>query len=115
MVALSYEGFVRGAFSLNSSTLIERSEDPAKVAEVGYWNSENISKVKVGTAYAITAYSNQILETSTLVGDEYDQLHNNLENLLNYSLQATSLRDLESIIQEARTYVDQYITFSWSN
>lgn len=113
MFALSYETFVRGAFSLDSATLIDRSQDPAMVAEADYWRIGDLSKVKAGAAYAIVAYSNHILEKCGLEDDD-DSLHSNLEDSLSRTFNTSTLEELQSIIEEVRRYVNQYVVFPWN-
>ena len=56
-------------------------------------------------AHTISAYSHRIQETSLLEGNEYDQLYYALESLMNRSIEASDLEELEAVINETRTFI----------
>lgn len=44
MEAFKYEGFIRGAFSLRSTNMIDRGEDPANLAEADVWSLNDLNR-----------------------------------------------------------------------
>lgn len=115
MDAMTYEGFVRGAFSLNKSTMINRSEDPARLAEAGLWNVNDLNRIKIGTAYALEAYSAEIKEilSSKDMDNSYETFSTDSENLLEMTLAASELTEILDIIERFQVYKSKYIKFAW--
>lgn len=115
---MKYEGFVRGAFSLNNEESINRGEDPAHLAEAGYWNLNNVDKVKTGTAYAMAIYNAHIIEVLSReeLGEEvYAKIYYELEDLLHDVLQATDLLSISTTLDKYQPYKDRYIRFRWQH
>lgn len=108
MAALKYEGFIRGAFALKDSNMIERGEDPARLAEAGLWNMNDLNRVKVGVAYALEIYSTKIKE---ILSDEksHDAVSRDLERLLDQTIKATNLKEISKIIDDVKEYQNKYI------
>ena len=115
MRAMTYEGFIRGAFSIKSNELIDRHEDLGGLANADIFNSSyntyDLNKVKAGTAYAISAYNNEIFNSEISV-ENTDSTR--MEELLGEALSATSSTDIIQIIDEYKTYRAKYFTHIWS-
>ncbi|MDU4750281.1 MAG: hypothetical protein E6X86_04555 [Clostridium butyricum] len=116
MSAMTYEGFVRGAFSVHSDNLIDRSGDLAGLAEADVYRMAEsgdikyFNEVKIGTGYAIATFNNEIFENNTVSDSDREEM----ENLFNQVLLATSVNDIISIIESYTEYRDKYFTFRWN-
>ena len=114
MDAMKYEGFVRGAFSIERDELINRREDPSGVADADIFNmsyeGEYFNKAKSGVATSIHLYNRKIFEDN--IPNEDDRLQ--MERLLERTLEAENSMDLISIIDEYIVLRDKYFTFRWN-
>jgi hypothetical protein len=99
MEALNYEHFVRGAFTLALNTDVERGADPAGLAEAGLVNMNSLSKIKVGTCYAMEVLSNYIL--NNIQPQLTDSERNLMDSLIDDVLNATNVQDIN-------THINQY-------
>lgn len=110
---LTYEYFVKGAFSMNFDTHIERGEDPASVADADIFAASNsqeyLNKAKVGVAYAIAAYNHEIFKTKSIKDDDY----NLMQNLLERALCANDSLELFDVIERYTVIRDKYFKFRW--
>ncbi|SCI40849.1 hypothetical protein [Intestinibacter bartlettii] len=113
MDAMKYEGFVRGAFSIECNELINRGEDPLGLANADIFNmsyeKEYLDKSKLGVSTSIQLYNRKIFEDNT--PNENDRLQ--MESLLEEALVANNSSDLISIIDEYIVLRDKYFTFKW--
>ncbi len=110
---LTYEYFVKGAFSMNLDTHIERGGDPASLAEADIFAASNsqeyLNKSKAGVAYAIAAYNHEISETKSI--EEYD--YNLMQNLLERALCAKDSCELFDVVEEYIVVRNKYFKFRW--
>lgn len=114
MDAMKYEGFVRGAFSIERDELINRGEDPLGLANADIfdmsYDKEYLDKSKLGVSTSIQLYNRKIFEDNT--PNESDRLQ--MESLLGRALAANNSSDLISIIDEYIVLRDKYFTFKWN-
>ncbi|ODP27450.1 hypothetical protein PTI45_03160 [Paenibacillus nuruki] len=84
--ALGFEHFVRNAFEFALKKEILRSDDPAGLAEAGYFNVSNdkvyLNKVKVAVTYAMEIYNRYIRNNCELSESDYDDLNNFVNSVL---------------------------------
>lgn len=114
MDAMKYEGFVRGAFSIERDELINKGEDPLGVANADIfdmsYNEEYLEQAKLGVRTSIQLYNRKIFEDN--IPNEDDRLQ--MERLLERTLEAENSMDLISIIDEYIVLRDKYFTFRWN-
>lgn len=91
MAAMSYELLLRSAFGHISGNNVERSDDPAGLAEADIWRSGDLVLVKIGTGYAMQIFLNEILNQ----GFEMDQAE--FESLEEYARSVMGSEDLDNI------------------
>ncbi|WP_342497858.1 hypothetical protein [Bacillus sp. FSL L8-0654] len=74
MDALIYENFVRGAFGyvLNEDKkMLDRSGDPARLADAGYFRTAKLNELKAAVTYSMSIYNFQIREYHEPTEDDY--------------------------------------------
>lgn len=112
---LTYEYFVRGAFSMNLDTYINRGADPAGLADADIFdasnNQEYFNKAKLGVSYSIASYNHAIFETSTVPASDC----NLMQDLLVQSLAAKDSNELFDILTRYTTVRDKYFKFKWQD
>lgn len=106
MDAMTYEGFMRGAFGILDNTLIERGGDPARLANADIFNFGSIEEVKTGAAYGIGIYNSHIFNNCLSISDE-DQtaLRQSLSGVINSS----NKDEIIVILKNYRTIKDRLI------
>ncbi|CEP39728.1 hypothetical protein [Paraclostridium sordellii] len=112
---MTYETFVRGAFSIRSERLTERLGDMANLADTDVfdlsWNDvDYLNKAKSAVAYSIAIYNSEIFETSEVSNVDRTAM----ENLLGNALNSTNSQDLITVIDAYKVYRDRYFTFIWN-
>ncbi|RII36779.1 hypothetical protein D2A34_05195 [Clostridium chromiireducens] len=116
MSAMNYEGFVRGAFSINSDNMIDRSGDLAGLAEADIFRLAEsgdinyFTEVKIGTGYAIAIFNNEIFNNCSVSDND----RTSMSNLLNQVISAISTSDIITIINSYKVFRDRYFTFRWN-
>lgn len=108
---LTYEGFIRGAFSIDKEHLINRYEDPASLADTDVFNSEDIEVVKASTAYSMSIYKTHIINNCQGVSDDED---NDMCNMIKDVINATDKTIIYNLIKDFRNnYVEKYVIYKW--
>lgn len=112
---MTYEGFIRAAFSVKSNELIDRYGDIAQLANTDVFDLSRsdlnyLNKAKAAVAYSIAIYNNEIFEIEEV--NEVDRI--SMENLLNDALNCTNSQELLETIQTYKTYRDRYFTHIWN-
>lgn len=93
MDAMGYETFIRRAFSLGD-TLIDRSGDPASLANTDIFSERKIDSVKVAIAYSMEIFNSQVENNCSISDDESDRLEVFIKQIIN----AASLQDISTIL-----------------
>lgn len=112
---MTYEVFIRGAFSINSEILIGRCDDIAHLADTDVFelsknNPNYLNKAKSAVAYSIAIYNSEIFTTAGV--NDVDRVA--MENLLGSALDAINSQELLETIQTYKTYRDRYFTHIWN-
>lgn len=106
MQNLSYEMFVRNAFSYALKEDIERCEDPAKLANTDAFNTDNIDSVKSAIGYCMNIYNKDILER---LNDDVE--NGRIEDFVKKIIGANTLSDISTILDDYETTVkNKYFT-----
>ena len=111
MMALGYEHFIRRAFEwaylCNSGSYkeVERSGDPARLANADYYNDNNLINVIIGTSYAIKIFislikNNQINSDKILSHDENIQMN----TFLGRTLMSKTVSEVGQVINEFKDF-----------
>lgn len=113
--SMIYEGFIRGAFSVTSSTLVNRWGDTAHLAttdvfDLSWDDTGYLNKAKSAVSYSIAIYNNEIFETAQV--SDVDRAE--MENLLGSALDVNNSQELLNVIERYITYRDRYFTFIWN-
>ncbi len=101
MPEMSYELFVRSAFSFSLGKSIGRYGDPASLADADHFRHDNIVGVKIGTGYAMEIFINYLLNNKGFDGEEYERI----ESFPGRVLAASSLTEISELIDEFRSSV----------
>jgi hypothetical protein len=104
MDAMSYETFIRRAFSLNERELIERWGDPASLANTDSFTENNISSVKAAVAYGIEIFNGKILNHNSASMSEAEMIR--VESFTGQIINAANLQDLSLIADDYITTVE---------
>lgn len=96
--ALGYEGFIRFAFSLNGQD-VDRSGDPANMANADSLQYGNFNSVKATVAYGITAVNSAILNSQASTPEV---VRKKLQDYVDASLSAQSPAEIINIIADYR-------------
>jgi len=108
---MTYELFVRSAFSIHESTMVGRGGDPAQLADTDYFSGGHLGKVKAGVAYSM-----EIINTELVNGD-YGLSEVEIQSLdafLNDVINAKDLLQINNLINNyEKDFVDKYIKFRW--
>jgi lactam utilization protein B len=93
MQAYKYETFVRRAFSLRG-TLIDRSGDPASLADTDVFSERKIDSVKAAIVYSMEIFNSEVENKCSIPDDESD----NLENFIKQIINAANLQEISTIL-----------------
>lgn len=105
MNALGYEHFVRRAFSIALDKDIERSEDPAALANADIFNmSDCHHQVIIGTAYAMEIFSN-IIKADSITNEQSALLETIIKNVLNSSTNDEIYSNIELFKDSFKEYI----------
>ena len=113
--SMIYEGFIRGAFSVTSSTLVNRWGDTAHLAttdvfDLSWDDTRYLNKAKSAVSYSIAIFNNEIFNESQV--SDADRVE--MENLLECALDVNGSQELLDVIEKYITYRDRYFTFIWN-
>lgn len=108
MQNLSYEMFVRNAFSYALKENIGRWGDPAGLANTDTFNTNDIDSVKSAIGYCMNIYNKDILEK---LNDEIES--GRIEDFVKKIIGANTLSDISTILDDYETTVkNKYFTNS---
>ena len=84
-----YEQFIRNAFD------VERSQDPAGWADSSLFYPENLSLIKISTAYAIGVYHhhNKLVENT------------DYKSFINHILDAEAIEEISTLIKQFKALI----------
>ncbi len=88
-----YERFVRHAFH------VERSQDPAGLADTSYFYQENIALIKAAVTYAMAIYQNQ----NTIMEDS------DYRSFINNVLEAEKIEEISDLIEQFNVFVGKVL------
>ncbi|AQM59981.1 hypothetical protein [Clostridium baratii] len=109
---MCYEGFIRRAFSLNKSTLIERFGDPAELANTDVFDVDCIEKVKAAVAYSMQIFKKNITANNDLSSADIENMDLITQNVIN-AVDKNTIYNL--IVDFDSRYVQPYVTYRWEN
>lgn len=105
MEALRYETFIRNAFSYALNKSIDRSGDPAGLAEADIYNDRNLNKVKVGACYAIEIFTDSIMNKVEIDENEDKRISAYFDKVM----KCKNVLEIGKLIEDFRkTVVDKY-------
>ena len=110
---LTYEGFIRGAFSINQNHMIDRWGDPASLADTDKFNFGDIEKVKAGAAYAMEIYRVHIINNCDGISDAES---NDMDRIVRDVINAQDKESIYKLIKEFKQkYSDKYVKYQWNS
>jgi len=95
---LTYESFVRDAFSLETKKDVGRWGDPANLANTDVFDAGYLSKIKAGVSYSMCIFNSHITEYSNVPDDQYDELHEKMDVVLERVLSASEPLEVYDLI-----------------
>nr|WP_010249188.1 hypothetical protein [Acetivibrio cellulolyticus] len=107
---LTFEMFIRKAFSINSYNMINRYGDPAGLANTDMFNFGEIEKVKAGAAYSAQICNKHIVNNCNISDDESNDMDRIVKDMINAE---DKIRIFE-LIKEFNQKYDKYIKFKWN-
>lgn len=108
---MTYECFIRGAFSINKDNLIDRWGDPAGIANTDEFDAGNINTIKAGISYSMEIYRHEIYEKNQISDNEYD----GMDRIINDVLSATDKITIFNLIEDFnKKYVHKYVKYKWN-
>lgn len=111
MSAMAYEGFIRGAFSIEKRELIDRWGDPASLANTDVYTSATIEQAKAGVAYAMEVYRTYIVnDVGGVSNDDDTSMLQCLKDVIN----AANRKDIIAEIEKFKRIRDKYYTHLWN-
>jgi len=106
MDALSYELFIRKAFSLHSDETIDRGEDSASLADTDVFNNDNIAQVKSAIIMSMEIFNNEIILNNNLEEKQIIDMKDFIDEVDN----ATELSELSAILESYKEeFSNEYI------
>lgn len=107
MDSLTYENFIRAAFGLAldpNRQSVERSADPARLANADYFTIHHINKVKVATTYAMSIFKSELVNSHDCSDSDHETMDRSIEDTLN----ATTVDEIITLIRGFRDIVSSY-------
>lgn len=105
---LTYENFVRAAFSLETKQDVGRWGDPAHLANTDIFDAGYLTKIKASVSYSMCIFNSHVTEYSNVPDDQYDELHEKMDVILEQVLSANDPLKVYDLIEE---YKNTFFSF----
>lgn len=96
---LTYENFIRSAFTKAYGQEVGRWGDPAALANTDTFDADQLSKVKAGISYSMSILNHFLIEDNELSEAQY----NDIESILNRVLSSQNKMDIYDLIEEYKS------------
>lgn len=106
---LTYENFVRAAFSLETKEDVGRWGDPAKLANTDIFDAGYLSKIKASVSYSMCIFNFHVTEYSSIQDDQYDELHEKMDTILEQVFSADTPLKVYDLIEEYKNTFFNFI------
>lgn len=103
MDAMTYELFLRKAFSLKGKTFIGREGDPACLATSVYFHEDDINTVKIGVGYAFAIFKDDLTEYHSMDLNETEAAY--IGTFLSTLLLCDSIKCIHDLITDFNDHV----------
>jgi len=108
---LTYEMFIRSAFSIDKNTMIDRWGDPAGLANTDVFSHGDIEEIKAGVAYSMSIFRKHIANNNNVTDQESNGMDQTIRDVLN----AKDKSVIYNLIERFRSdYVSKYIVYLWN-